>query len=118
MPTCGTPPGLSGASRGHLSRLTSTGGTTARPDQAKGLVVTGFLMEPPWGIEPQTYALREARETAPGTLPAQIAALTSRNALCAQSARIPEPRPGPRPGQPPITECYQRGPGSPNKGRQ
>jgi hypothetical protein len=70
--------------------------------------------EPPWGIEPQTYALREARQAALGTLPAQIAALTSRNALCAQSARIPGPRPGPRPGQPPVTECYQRGPGSPN----
>jgi hypothetical protein len=53
-----------------------------------------------------TYALREARHTAPGALPAQIAAHASRNALCAQSARIPGPRPGPRPGQPPVTECY------------
>ena len=58
------------------------------------------LREPPWGIEPQTYALREARQTALGTLPAQIAALASRNALGAQHAPWPGPRPGPRPGQP------------------
>jgi hypothetical protein len=44
------------------------------------------VVEPPIGIEPMTYALREARDTAPGTLPAQIAALASRNALSAQSA--------------------------------
>jgi hypothetical protein len=45
-------------------------------------------VEPPWGIEPQTYALREARQTALGTLPAQIAALASRNALGAQHAPV------------------------------
>ena len=30
--------------------------------------------EPPWGVEPQTYALREARHTALGALSALIAA--------------------------------------------
>jgi hypothetical protein len=44
-----------------------------------------FAAEPPWGIEPQAYALREARGTAPGAPPALIAALASRNALNAQS---------------------------------
>jgi len=38
-------------------------------------------MEPPWGIEPQTYALREARDFAPGLLTAQMAALVSQKAL-------------------------------------
>jgi hypothetical protein len=61
-----------------------------------------------------TYALREARQAALDVLPAQIAALASRNDLCAQSARIPGPRPGPRPSQPPVTECYQLGLGSPS----
>ena len=37
-------------------------------------------------IEPMTYALREARRTALGALPAQIAALASRDALSAQRA--------------------------------
>ena len=54
--------------------------------------------EPPWGIEPQTYALREARDNVPGALPAPIAARLPRNALSAQRARIPGPRPGPRTG--------------------
>ena len=58
------------------------------------------MVEPPWGIEPQTYALREARQAVLGTLPAQIAALASRNALGAQHVPWPGPRPGPRPGQP------------------
>ena len=45
--------------------------------------------EPPWGIEPQTYALREARETVPGALPALIAAHLPRNALNTRRARGP-----------------------------
>jgi hypothetical protein len=56
------------------------------------------VAEPPWGIEPQTYALREARDNVPGPLPAPIAARLPRNALSAQRARIPGPRPGPRTG--------------------
>jgi hypothetical protein len=64
----------------------------------------------------RTPDLRITRSTASRSdaLPAQIAALASRNALCAQSARIPGPRTGPRPGQPLVTECYQLGLGSPN----
>jgi len=46
----------------------------------------GWAVEPPTGFEPVTYALREARGTAPGAPPAPIAALTSRNALNAQGA--------------------------------
>src|SRR6266576_5773263 len=42
--------------------------------------------EPPWGIEPQTYALREARYTVLGVLPALTAAHASLNALNAQSS--------------------------------
>ena len=45
-------------------------------------------LEPPTGFEPVTYALREARRTALGTLPAQIAALASRNALNAQLRQL------------------------------
>ena len=53
---------------------------------AKTLKSWAFPAEPPWGIEPQTYALREARGTAPGAPPAPIAPLASRNALNAQGA--------------------------------
>src|SRR5256885_17069648 len=60
-----------------------------------------FVVEPPWGIEPQTYALREARYTVLGSLPALIAALRSLNALRAQCVPDPGPRPGPRRGRPP-----------------
>jgi len=49
-----------------------------------------FVAEPPWGIEPQTYALREAWQSAPGSLPAQIAAHASRNAPGAQN--VPDSR--------------------------
>jgi hypothetical protein len=44
------------------------------------------VAEPPWGIEPQTYALREVWHTVLGTLPALIAALAPRDALSAQSS--------------------------------
>jgi hypothetical protein len=43
-------------------------------------------LEPPIGIEPMTYALREARHADLGALPAQIAALVARNAPNAQGA--------------------------------
>jgi hypothetical protein len=59
-----------------------------------------FVVEPPIGIEPMTYALREARHAAPGALPAQIASHAPRNAPVAQHAPDSGPRPGPRPGQP------------------
>jgi len=45
-----------------------------------------FMVEPPIGIEPMTYALREARRAAPGALPAQMTARTSQNAPSAQDA--------------------------------
>src|SRR5690348_11258202 len=45
-----------------------------------------------------TYALREARRTALGSPPAQIAAHASRTAPDAQRALDSGPRPGPRPG--------------------
>jgi hypothetical protein len=56
--------------------------------------------EPPWGIEPQTYALREARGSALGPPPAQIAAQGPRNAPSEQHAPDSGPRPGPRPCPP------------------
>jgi hypothetical protein len=58
-----------------------------------------FVVEPPIGIEPMTYALREARNTVPRPLPAQIASHAPRNAPRAQHAPDSGPRPGPRPGQ-------------------
>jgi hypothetical protein len=98
MPACGKPPASSGAPRGHLSdRRGAFERNPGRGGMRKSLKSWAFVVEPPWGIEPQTYALREARQAALDALPAQIAALASRNALCAQSARIPGPRPGPRP---------------------
>ena len=45
----------------HLSRPTGKIRTAAKPRRRKCLVVPGFRMEPPWGIEPQTYALRVRR---------------------------------------------------------
>jgi len=66
-----------------------------------------FAAEPPWGIEPQTYALREARHSVPGTLPAQIAAHASPNAPSAQDA--PDSRSTTRStasARPSVTECY------------
>jgi hypothetical protein len=44
-------------------------------------------VELPTGFEPVTYALREARDTAPGPLPAPIAERLPRNAPSAQRAR-------------------------------
>ena len=49
-------------------------------------VIWGHTGEPPPGIEPGTYALREARNTALSALPALIAAHASRNAPGAQRA--------------------------------
>jgi hypothetical protein len=64
-------------------------------------------LEPPWGIEPQTYALREARHAAPGALPAQIAAHGPRNAPGAQSADDSRSTTrSTRPASPQVTECY------------
>jgi hypothetical protein len=45
-----------------------------------------FVAQPPIGIEPMTYALREAREHAPAAPPAQTSALTAQIARCAHSA--------------------------------
>src|SRR5215471_4021412 len=45
-----------------------------------------FWVEPPIGIEPMTYALREAWDPAPGPLPAQTAARASLDAPSAQCA--------------------------------
>jgi hypothetical protein len=53
-----------------------------QPTERDGIVIA----EPPPGIEPGTYALREAREIVSGTLPALIAAHLSRNAPSAQRA--------------------------------
>src|SRR5262249_1196351 len=54
--------------------------------------------EPPIGIEPMTYALREARHPAPGTLPAQIARHSRPGTLWVHAAlRSSGPRLGPRP---------------------
>src|SRR6516165_4217463 len=58
--------------------------------------------EPPTGFEPVNYALREARDSAPGALPAQIASHVPRTARSAQHA----PYSGPRPGQLSVTERY------------
>lgn len=49
-------------------------------------------VEPPTGFEPVTYALREARHTPQGVLPAQTASLVSRNAHDAQRARTGYPK--------------------------
>src|SRR5215813_203868 len=68
-------------------------------------------LEPPIGIEPMIYALREARHVAPGTLPAQMASRTSQNAPCAQNA--PDPRSTTRSTTSAsllVTECYWDGP--------
>jgi hypothetical protein len=71
-------------------------GRLIRPRQVNRLAKYGISLEPSWGIEPQTYVLREARHSVLDVLPAQIAAHASRNALGAQRARIFGPRPGPR----------------------
>jgi len=44
---------------------------------------SGFYLEPPIGIEPMTYALREARDLAAYALAAPIARLSARMALAA-----------------------------------
>jgi hypothetical protein len=49
----------------------------------KCLVLRGFRVEPPWGIEPQTYALREARQWATHALAAPIARAIALTALAA-----------------------------------
>jgi hypothetical protein len=62
-------------------------GSRARGGMRKILKSWVFVVEPPWGIGPQTYALREARETVPSMLPAPIAAHPSPNALSARLSR-------------------------------
>ena len=79
---------LIGGTTGASERL--QGAFERNPSQGrirKTLRSWAFVVEPPWGIEPQTYALREARETVPSMLPALIAAYPSRNALSARLAR-------------------------------
>jgi hypothetical protein len=69
------------------------------------------VVEPPIGIEPMTYALREARQAAPEVLPAQMAALASRNAPRAQD--VPDSRSTTRStasASSQVTDCYLRGP--------
>ena len=61
MPTCGRRHGLSGASWGHLSRPNSRTRTRTMRERTKVPGVAGFLVEPPIGIEPMTYALRVRR---------------------------------------------------------
>src|SRR5215469_3644725 len=88
MPACGRPPGSSGAPRGHLSDCRGAfERNPSRVGMRKTLRSWAFVAEPPWGIEPQTYALREARDYAPGPPPALIAAHLPRNALSAGRAR-------------------------------
>jgi hypothetical protein len=65
----------------------------------KSLRKWAFCVEPPIGIEPMTYALREARDTVLSPLPALMAAHAPPNAHNAQRARIPGPRSGPQSGQ-------------------
>src|SRR5215831_20204800 len=77
MPTCGRLPSSSGASRGHLGHPRAAFERTAdRGEVRKTPRSWAFSVEPPIGIEPMTYALREARHAAPGALPAQMAAHT------------------------------------------
>jgi hypothetical protein len=54
-------------------------------------------MEPPTGFEPVTYALREARDTAPGPLPALIATRLPPMHSAHGVHGVAGPRPGPRP---------------------
>jgi site-specific recombinase XerD len=76
--------GTTGASERPQARIR----TEPEPGRdAKTVKSWAFTWEPPWGIEPQTYALREARHPAPGPLPAPIAACLPRNAHGAQGAR-------------------------------
>jgi integrase-like protein len=83
MPTCGRLRSSSGAPRGYLSHPKEAFERMASRGQVRK---TGHELEPPIGIEPMTYALREARQTAPGSLPAQTAAHPPLNAPGAQCA--------------------------------
>jgi len=65
---------------GPRARCMITMGTQKTP-------LTCAFSEPPIGIEPMTYALRAARCTALGALPAQTAAHAFRNALSAHRER-------------------------------
>jgi hypothetical protein len=69
---------LVGAPRGHLSHTRQAFGRIASLEQVRKTLRTwAFWVEPPIGIEPMTYALREAREHAAGALPAQTARRTA-----------------------------------------
>ena len=74
---------------------------------AKILTSWDFVVEPPIGIEPMTYALREARHTAPRELSAQTAARARPE--CSQRpgcAGLPVHGPVHGVAQPAVTECY------------
>src|SRR5262249_26236990 len=74
-------------------------------------------LEPPIGIEPMIYALREARHVAPRTLPAQMASRPSQHGPCAQNDTCAQKAPAPRSTTRSttsasllVTECYWDGP--------
>ena len=85
--------GTSDPPEGALERIAAPGKVREIPR------IWAFVVEPPWvsprGIEPQTYALREARDHAPVPLLALMAARLPRNALSARCVRIAGPRPSP-----------------------
>jgi len=91
----------------HVAPQHGTWTRSLRPhDMEKPQVRADDPSEPPTGFEPVNYALREARDSAPGALPAQIASHVRRTAPSAQHAPYSGPRPGPRPGQLSVTERY------------
>ena len=82
---------LVGGTTGHLSQPRQAfERKVSRGQVRKTLRSWAFSVEPPIGIEPMTYALREARPAALYALPAQMARLTSLNAPSAQD--VPDSR--------------------------
>jgi hypothetical protein len=63
--------------------------------------------EPPTGFEPVTYALREARETVPGALPALIAAHLPGMHSAHSALQILGHDTGHGAANRPVTVCYQ-----------
>src|SRR5690348_7944245 len=83
MPTCGRRHGLSGASWGHLSRPDSKTRMRTTRERTKVPGKGGFLVEPPIGIEPMTYALRGACALPAHALAAPTAPAIALTALAA-----------------------------------
>ena len=103
---------LIGGTRGHLSPR--RGAFERNPSwgrMRKTLKSWAFVVEPPWGIEPQTYALQEKPPYRSGHVTCTDSSTRIPECSeCTESFRFPVHDPVHGPSSPYVTECYYRQP--------